>query len=685
MTLMRRALNAITRAPTMPGRIPMTPAMGQFAMGAGLGSINRTTQLQSYDQVSWLFATISRIAQSVAGVEWRLTTTSGTEIKQHDALTLWDDINPFDTRQEFLELTQQHLDLTGEAWWLVLRQQGVPKELWVLRPDRMRPIPHRTEFVAGYVYTIGAERIPLTRDEVIFIRMPSPLDPYRGVGPVSSLLVDIGVESMAAQWARNFYRNSAEPGGIIELEDTMSDAEFERFRAQWSEQHQGVSQAHRVAILERGHWVDRKYTQRDQQFEQLRRLNRDLILGAFGMPLPILGIVESVNRANAEAADAMFSRWIVKPRLDRIRATLNARLLPMFRESDLLFEYDNPVPDDRALDLAESTQGYKAGLLTLNEARILLNQEPMDEGNELYTPPTPMLIPDMEDEDDAQDEAKGRIRLHADRKDNRLVNGVDMEDNDGARDRTGVDASIGDGTHHPVSDIEQHAAPAAGAHSLTVPKEKVNQMAVSHSEIGVTEVENTSKQIETDGIPLNYSILEKSADPIDMAEAQIRSGWARRLRTEAEALGEYLGQHLTLETRQAPSAADGYDWNWEAKHGTVVRAELAQAFIATVQRELPGMPMIEQQRLAVEYALERGSRLLSVDGDLNVVTFTRTRVNELVAGTIERGESLGQLQKALREDVAFGRARARTVARTETATAQGHGSVVVGVRECRSE
>ena len=64
-----------------------------------------------------------------------------------------------------------------------------------------------------------------------------------------------------------------------------------------------------------------------------------------------------------------------------------------------------------------------------------------------------------------------------------------------------------------------------------------------------------------------------------------------------------------------------------------------------------------------------------LEGDINIAQATRARVNSLVAGTLERGDSLGQLQKALREDVCFSRSRARTVARTETATALGEGGM----------
>ena len=151
--------------------------------------------------------------------------------------------------------------------------------------------------------------------------------------------------------------NSAEPGGIIQVDKKLSDAEFDEMCLRWKEQHQGVQNAHRVAVLEQATWVDRKYTQRDMQFAALREMNREIIREAFGFPKPLLGTTTDVNRANAEAAEVVFARWCVRPRLEKIKMALNEKLLPQFGTSGkgLFFDYEDPTPQDRAQDTAEMT------------------------------------------------------------------------------------------------------------------------------------------------------------------------------------------------------------------------------------------------------------------------------------------------------------------------------------------
>jgi phage portal protein BeeE len=190
--------------------------------------------------------------------------------------------------------------------------------------------------------------VPLDVDSVLFLRMPNPLDPYRGLGPVQAALVDLDSSRYSAEWNRNFFLNSAEPGGIIEVEKRLTDEEFNELTDRWREQHQGIARSHRVAVLEQGKWVDKKYTNRDMQFTELRTLSRDFIREAYGVPKFALGDIDDVNRASALAAADWFARQVLVQRLERWKGMLNNDLLPLFGSGskNLEFDYDNPIPDD---------------------------------------------------------------------------------------------------------------------------------------------------------------------------------------------------------------------------------------------------------------------------------------------------------------------------------------------------
>jgi HK97 family phage portal protein len=271
-----------------------------------------------------------------------------------------------------VESLQQHILLTGEGWIVVARNgmSSMPLELWAVRPDRMEPVPSEEDFLQGYIYTApNGEKVPLGVDEVIHIMMPNPLDPYRGLGPVQALLVDLDTAKFAGQFNRNFFLNDASPGGLVEVDQRLSDAEWDELTERWRDSHQGVGNAHRVAVLENGaKWKDRQFTMRDMQFSELRNLSREMIREAYGMHGHMLGLSDDINRANAEAAEDVYARWVLKPHLDRIKSALNEQLLPMFGTSGegLEFDFDDPSLEDS--EATNSTLTAKT-----NAAKVLVD------------------------------------------------------------------------------------------------------------------------------------------------------------------------------------------------------------------------------------------------------------------------------------------------------------------------
>lgn len=372
---MRSPLGTLARAlenkaPAYVGR----GSVGQPRYRAG----GTESQMRAMGVVGTLFSIVDRNASSTAAVTWHLyrkvapgqRPEDREEVFRHAALDLWNRPNPFFTQGLFIETVQQPYELVGEGTMIVSRNpsfRSLPLELWPVRPDRLHPVPSADTYLAGWIYVApDGERIPLRTDEVIQIRRPNPVDAYRGIGAVQTIQAELDGVRLSAEWNRNFFLNSAEPGGIVEIERRLSDDEFDELRARWQEQHQGTANAHRVAILEQGKWIDRKYTKRDMEFATSREVSSKVIREAFGMPAFALGEVQDINRATAEAADAWYAKQITVPRLERIKDALNAQLLPMFgtTASGLEFDYDSPVPADReAADRERESQARAAAAL----------------------------------------------------------------------------------------------------------------------------------------------------------------------------------------------------------------------------------------------------------------------------------------------------------------------------------
>lgn len=355
---MRSLLGPILNQPP----VPLAPSRNGRSLFGGSGgtATGMEAQLATFTTNGTINGLVTRTSTAASQVEWKLyrKAKSGKpedreEVTSHAALDLWNSPNKFMTRQEFVEVSQQYIDLTGEAPWVVAyheRAKNLPLELWPVRPDRMEPDPDPKKFLLGWNYRDpdSGQMIPLGLKEVIHVRVPNPLDPYRGCSPVMTLLITLDRAKAASEWNRNFFRNSARPGGIIEVPKRLSDPEFDELTMRWNEQHRGVGNAHKVAVLEHGTWKDLGFSIRDMQFTELRTLDRDQILEAFGFPPAVLGIIEDVNRANAETSEYIFAKWLTVPRLERFKGALNNDLLPLYGDTarDLEFDYVSPVPTD---------------------------------------------------------------------------------------------------------------------------------------------------------------------------------------------------------------------------------------------------------------------------------------------------------------------------------------------------
>lgn len=355
-------------------KLPETGRATQPFQIAGKKKANDVAAMETFTNNNIINAIVSRLANDTSAVEWKLYRKQDSsrkryaydemddrvEVNVHPALTILNRPNPFMTRQELIEILQQWIDLTGEGWINVEYGPGNrPLNLWPKRPDKMTVVPSPTDFIAGYFFeTPDGEKIPLARNEMIQLRMPNPLSMYRGIGPVQSLAVDLDASRYASLYNRNFFLNDAAPGGYVEMPDDIDETAFNDFLLRWREDHQGVGNAHRPALLGRGmKWVDARVTMKDMQFAELRGISDDAIMRAFGFPKFKLGIVDDINRATADASEVFYIRSLLKPRLERIKQALNNDFLPLFGVSGEGVEFDY-ICDEPEDETSESQVRY---------------------------------------------------------------------------------------------------------------------------------------------------------------------------------------------------------------------------------------------------------------------------------------------------------------------------------------
>lgn len=389
-----------------------------FSSGKSAPTKSRRDILLAYREIPWLRAIVSRIATSILDVPWsyyeienssksfRKLKSSGKEyrekimnkkIKQGELVEIEDsEIIEFIeagtlvkngkvlSGKEILKVTQIYLELLGEAFWLIEKTKtGLPLTYWLLNPIWVSDLPTANNPYYSLRLPSGEfENVPVT--EIIHFRDIDVINPYeRGYGLAQALSDELGADEYASKYINSFFYNRARPDIIISAEGLRLE-DKERLEAKWLQESRGFWNAYKPYFIS----GNVKITELSQSFQSmelvdLRRYERDFILQIFGVPPEIMGIVENSNRATIDAANDIFARWVLVPRLEIIRSVLQSQLLPMF-EAEGIIDYESPVSEDKEyiLNVAKAAPWS----LSLNEWRELQGLEPIENGDVFMTP-----------------------------------------------------------------------------------------------------------------------------------------------------------------------------------------------------------------------------------------------------------------------------------------------------------
>lgn len=349
---------------------------------------SKSERLKAY--ASWVYACINIRAKAVAAAEFELYAKGRggmVEIEEHPFLDLISEVNPFDTRYELWNRTVSHLDLVGDAYWYIPKTGlGIPGQIWMLPPDKMTVVPSKTDFISGYVLQQEDKKIPFAIDEVIHFKYPNPNDPYYGMSPLMAAAASVEIDTDARLYQRAFYKNSAIPAMALTTDQKLNDSTFKRLQADWATKYQGSQNAGRTAILEQGMKVERiGVSPSELDWLDTMRATRDDILAIYGVPASMLGLVEDVNRANAEANQYVFASNVIEPILTMFDERLTQDLARKY-DSKLIVQHESTIPEDDEAEIRVAKMRLDAGLTTRNEERLNYGYAEIEGGEVLLVP-----------------------------------------------------------------------------------------------------------------------------------------------------------------------------------------------------------------------------------------------------------------------------------------------------------
>lgn len=336
----------------------------------------------------WVAIALDVVARSTASVRIKVMKYQNGEDVEVFTGPLYEFLeNPGDgfTGKDFVYLNTVYKELTGCAFW---RKDG--KKVIPIIPTSVRPKLDATNTkLLSYRVIAGGKESIIPLEEILFDRYIDPSRPYWGVGKLAKIAKWVDTSSFSTEFLRRFFLNGATFGGFITTEEETEER-IKLIKLGIQNDHAGVNNAHKLGVLPKG--SDYKQTTANMQQIEMGATDdryRDKILAAFGVPKSMVGLVEDVNRANAEANEYMFAMYTIKPIVEDLMEFLNLYVAKALDPNgSMYFDYDEFVPTNREIELREreialNRQAYK----TVNEVRAEVGLAPVDGGDIVYAPP----------------------------------------------------------------------------------------------------------------------------------------------------------------------------------------------------------------------------------------------------------------------------------------------------------
>jgi len=391
--------------------------VGYFGVGSSKSKQYTYADLaeEGYMKNSIVYRCVNEIAKGASAVPF-MVKAGDQVLDSHPIVTLMSRPNPLQSHSEFFNSIFGFLLLSGNAYILrVGSEVGAPKELHLLRPDRMvikggsNPIPDRYEYVInGRVQAVYDVEERTGFSEVKHVKLWNPLDDFYGLSPMSAAAIEVDQHNMSGKHNINLLSNGARPSGAVVFKPqddagisvNLTESQRQQLLTDLNNRFSGTANAGRPLLLEGDFdWKEMGLSPKDMDFLNLKHMAATDIAMCFGVPSQLVGVPDAQTYANvAEARLALYEETII-PHLKKLESDFNEWLVPMFGENlEFCFDIDKiPALAERTKRIYENvTSAVREGIMTRNEAREAIGLSPIDGADDLYISAT--LFPITSDE-----------------------------------------------------------------------------------------------------------------------------------------------------------------------------------------------------------------------------------------------------------------------------------------------
>lgn len=235
---------------------------------------------------------------------------------------------------DLMEAFYAHLMVSGDAYLEAAMMDGEVRELFVLRPDRMRAVKGPRGWPVAWEHRIGSDVRRISREAdgflpVMHLRLFHPANDYAGQSPLEAAARAVDVHNATGAWTKALLDNAARPSGALIYAggEDLTEEQRAELREEIERQYQGTGNAGRPMVLSGGlDWKPMSLSPAEMDFTEQRNVAAREIALAFGVPPMLLGIPGDATYANYREANSAFWRLTVLPLVNKAARAISGWL-----------------------------------------------------------------------------------------------------------------------------------------------------------------------------------------------------------------------------------------------------------------------------------------------------------------------------------------------------------------------
>ena len=358
--------------------------------------VNERTAMQT----TAVYACVRILAEAVASLPlhvYEYQDDGGKKLVHDHPLyyLLHDEPNPEMTSFVFRETLMSHLLIWGNAYAQIIRDgAGRVLGLYPLLPDKM-DVQRDDRGNIYYVYSRNSDENPMFKEygdirlkaEDVFHIPGLGFDGLIGYSPIAMAKNAVGMTLACEEYGASFFANGANPGGVLEHPGVLKDPS--KVRESWNSVYRGVSNAHKIAVLEEG----MKYQQigippEEAQFLETRKFQINEIARLYRIPPHMVGDLDKSSFSNIEQQSLEFVKYTLDPWVIRWEQSLQRSLLLPGEKGKYFIKLnvDGLLRGDYQSRMNGYAVGRQNGWFSANDIREMENMNPIpdEEGGNLY-------------------------------------------------------------------------------------------------------------------------------------------------------------------------------------------------------------------------------------------------------------------------------------------------------------